>query len=322
MTITGSARPPWGSLRGAMPRELLCASRLFRVTSRLHACSRLSGVLKSRKSVTIGFLTLYALSPIRATMPVWVSRISADAFPTLAHPGAAPSVVAGVSSMSRSCAAGNLAHSALGPLTGRKFPRPVEHKVPSRRHRAILAARCVDWGPMASAVKDQSPWEDIATSARVVSDKKWRTIMPDTMVDAEVLKDAVQLASRAPSLHNSQPWQWTADSMGLHLYLDRARRLYSADKSGREGLISCGAVLDHLRVAMAAAGWTAHVERFPDPNNLDHLASIDFSPISFVTDGHRRRADAILRRRTDRLPFARPRNWGLLEPLLQDRKST
>ena len=141
--------------------------------------------------------------------------------------------------------------------------------------------------------------------------------MPDTMVDAEVLKDAVQLACRAPSLHNSQPWQWTADSTGLHLYVDRARRLYSADKSGREGLISCGAVLDHLRVAMAAAGWTAHVERFPDPNNLDHLASIDFSPISFVTDGHRRRADAILRRRTDRLPFARSRNWGLLESLLR-----
>jgi nitroreductase len=87
--------------------------------------------------------------------------------------------------------------------------------------------------------------------------------MPDTMVDTEVLKDAVQLACRAPSLHNSQPWQWTADSAGLHLYVDRARKLYSADKSGREALISCGAVLDHLRVAMAAAGFTAHVERFP-----------------------------------------------------------
>jgi hypothetical protein len=141
--------------------------------------------------------------------------------------------------------------------------------------------------------------------------------MPTTMVDVEVLKDAVALACRAPSLHNSQPWQWTADSAGLHLYVDRARRLYSADKSGREALISCGAVLDHLRVAMAAAGWTAHVERFPNPGNLDHLASIDFSPMSTVTDGDRRRADAIRRRRTDRLPFARPRNSGLLEPLLR-----
>ena len=143
--------------------------------------------------------------------------------------------------------------------------------------------------------------------------------MPDTMVDAEVLKDAVHLACRAPSLHNSQPWQWVADSAGLHLCVDRSRILYSTDnKSGREALISCGAVLDHLRVAMAAAGWTANVDRFANPNNLDHLASIDFSPMSLVTDGHRRRADAIMRRRTDRLPFAAPANWESFEPVLRN----
>src|SRR5271166_2090573 len=142
--------------------------------------------------------------------------------------------------------------------------------------------------------------------------------MPDTLVDADVLRAAVQLACRAPSLHNSQPWQWVAEGAGLHLYVDHSRILYSADKSGREAHISCGAVLDHLRVAMAAAGWTANVERFPDPNNLDHLASLDFSPTSLVTDDQRRRADAILRRRTDRLPFTEPRSWESLEPVLRN----
>ena len=77
-------------------------------------------------------------------------------------------------------------------------------------------------------------------------------------------------------------------------------------------------MLDHLRVAMAAAGWTANVDRFPDPKNLDHLASVDFSRMSLVTDGHRRRADAILHRRTDRLSFAAPRNWEAFEPVLRD----
>jgi hypothetical protein len=146
----------------------------------------------------------------------------------------------------------------------------------------------------------------------------WRSIMPNTLVDTDVLRAAVQLACRAPSLHNSQPWQWVAEGAGVHLYVDRSRILYSADKSGREALISCGAVLDHLRVTMAAAGWTANVDRFPDPNNLDHLASLDFSPLSLVTDGHRCRADAILHRRTDRLPFAKPGNWESLEPVLRD----
>ena len=93
--------------------------------------------------------------------------------------------------------------------------------------------------------------------------------------------------------------------------------LYSTDHSGREALIGCGAVLDHFRVAMAAAGWTANVDRFPNPNNPLHLASIDFSPMKFVTEGHRHRADAILLRRTDRLPFAEPPDWDSVESQLR-----
>jgi hypothetical protein len=142
--------------------------------------------------------------------------------------------------------------------------------------------------------------------------------MPDTLVDKDVLRAAVQLACRAPSLHNSQPWQWVAEGVGLHLYVDPSRILPSTDKSGREAHIGCGAVLDHLCVAMAAAGWTANVDRFPDPNNPDHLASLDFSPMSRVTDQHRHRADAIGHRRTDRLPFAVPTNWEPFEPRLRD----
>jgi hypothetical protein len=103
----------------------------------------------------------------------------------------------------------------------------------------------------------------------------------------------------------------------VQLYLDKDRVLYSTDHSGREALIGCGAALDHFRVAMAAAGWTANVDRFPNPNSPVLLASIDFSPIEFVTEGHHRRADAILRRRTDRLPFAEPLDWNLVESQLR-----
>ena len=140
--------------------------------------------------------------------------------------------------------------------------------------------------------------------------------MPHTAVAYEVIESAVQLACRAPSYHNSQPWQWVADGSNLKLYLERDR-LVTTDRSSREALISCGAVLDHLRVAMAAAGWTANVEYFPNPNKHTHLASIDFSEMSFVTEGHRRRADAILQRRTDRLPFGPVPDWPGLEDLLR-----
>lgn len=141
--------------------------------------------------------------------------------------------------------------------------------------------------------------------------------MPDTLIDAEVLTQAVCLACRAPSLHNSQPWRWELAGSELRLFLDRDRVIHSTDKMGREALLSCGAVLDHLRVATAAAGWTADIDRFPNPNNRDHLASIDFTAMEFVTDGHRRRADAILARRTDRLPFAAPVDWEATETVLR-----
>src|SRR6185437_10770669 len=124
--------------------------------------------------------------------------------------------------------------------------------------------------------------------------------MPETMVNVDILRAAVQLACRAPSLHNSQPWQWVAERVGLDLYLDHSRILPSADKAGREAHIGCGAMLDHLCVAMAAAGRKANVSRFPDSKNPGHLASLDFSPMVRVTGQDRHRDNAIRHRRTDR----------------------
>ncbi|KWX25712.1 NAD(P)H nitroreductase [Mycolicibacterium wolinskyi] len=152
--------------------------------------------------------------------------------------------------------------------------------------------------------------------------------MPDTMIDTATIIAAVQLASRAPSLHNTQPWRWVADGaadvrsrndLGLKLFLDPNRVVHSTDRSSREAVISCGVMLDHLRVASAASGWATSVERFPNPNNRDHLATVHFSPMQFVTDAHRRRADAILARRTDRLPMAAYADWDSFEPLLRAR---
>jgi nitroreductase len=139
--------------------------------------------------------------------------------------------------------------------------------------------------------------------------------MPVTLVEAGVVKDAVQMACRAPSLHNSQPWQWVFNRGQLRLYLDSSR-VMQTDHHAREALISCGAALDHLRVAMAAAGWRSHVDRFPHPDSPDHLASIEFNPIHFVSDQDRKRADAIAVRHTDRLPFSAPTGWDSFESVV------
>lgn len=141
--------------------------------------------------------------------------------------------------------------------------------------------------------------------------------MANSALDPQVLANAVELACRAPSVHNSQPWHWVVEGPTLKLFVEPHRVPHATDLSGREAIISCGAVLDHLRVSTAAAGWQAHVARFPNPNDPDHLATVDFSPLQYVTDAHRARADAILNRRTDRLPFAPPPAWAAFEAILR-----
>ena len=85
----------------------------------------------------------------------------------------------------------------------------------------------------------------------------------------------VELACRAPSIHNTQPWAWElAGDTVLRLYADRGRQLALEDPAGRNLVISCGAALDHLVFAARALGWEAQVTRFPDGPGADLLAEI------------------------------------------------
>ncbi|MHA6793989.1 Acg family FMN-binding oxidoreductase [Pseudonocardia bannensis] len=89
------------------------------------------------------------------------------------------------------------------------------------------------------------------------------------------LRAALELAGRAPSADNSQPWSWRFGGRTLQLDADRARELPARDPEGRDMVLSCGAVLHHVRVVLAAIGVTAVVHRLPDPTRPDHLAALE-----------------------------------------------
>ena len=83
--------------------------------------------------------------------------------------------------------------------------------------------------------------------------------------DAGTVRTVLSLASRAPSVHNTQPWRWRVDGASLHLYSDAGRQLPNIDPDGRDLMLSCGAALHHCVVAFAAVGWLSKVTRLPNP---------------------------------------------------------
>ena len=81
------------------------------------------------------------------------------------------------------------------------------------------------------------------------------------------LRRASVRATLAPSVHNTQPWQFVLDGPQLDLYADPSRQLGVVDPYGRELLMSCGCALLNARAALAADGLGIHVARFPDPTD-------------------------------------------------------
>jgi nitroreductase len=120
---------------------------------------------------------------------------------------------------------------------------------------------------------------------------------------AELLREAVEKAARAPSILNTQPWRWRIHDDLLELLADRSRQVTSIDPDARLLTLSCGAALHHARVVVAAAGHEPVVTRQPDPDRPDLLAQIRLAGRHEVgwkdTWLHR----SIRARRSDRRPF-------------------
>ena len=121
--------------------------------------------------------------------------------------------------------------------------------------------------------------------------------------DAGTIRTALTLASRAPSVHNTQPWRWRVEPASLQLYADPGRQLPNTDPDGRDLILSCGTALHHCVAAFAAVGWRSRVSRLPNADDPDHLATIELSLQSadYVDIAL---AAAIPRRRTDRRHYS------------------
>jgi hypothetical protein len=121
---------------------------------------------------------------------------------------------------------------------------------------------------------------------------------------AQALRRAAVRATLAPSVHNTQPWRFVISKGVLEIHADWTRKLQVLDPSGRQLLISCGCALFNARVALAAAGYDAIVDRSPDPTETGAVAlvSLPDQPVEWLP---LRRLDAVIElRQSNRRRFA------------------
>jgi len=122
-------------------------------------------------------------------------------------------------------------------------------------------------------------------------------------MDGDLARRVVELATRAPSVHNTQPWRFVAAGDRLDLHADRDRQLTVLDPTGRQLVLSCGAALGFARVAVRALGLGCRVELLPHDGDLDHLARLLVGAPRSAPPDDVALARAIGRRRTVRDRF-------------------
>src|SRR5215470_4559270 len=126
---------------------------------------------------------------------------------------------------------------------------------------------------------------------------------PEQPTAEEIAAYVVAAAVWAPSVHNTQPWWFSADGPELSLHADAGRQLRVADPRGREMLISCGAALFTARLALRSLGYVPQTCVLPDPGEPFLVARVSWPRRAAADEYEQRLYSQVRRRRTHRGGF-------------------
>jgi len=140
--------------------------------------------------------------------------------------------------------------------------------------------------------------------------------MSQPMTAEQIARYVVAEAVWAPSVNNTQPWRFTLDGEQISLHVDPDRRLAVADPDGREMMISCGAALFNVRLALRSLGYVPETRVRPEPDQPALVAWVSWRPGVAADEFERRLFARIRTRRTHRGAFdPEPLPPGLLAAL-------
>lgn len=134
----------------------------------------------------------------------------------------------------------------------------------------------------------------------------------------EKLLFLLRYAILAPSNHNTQPWLFRIQGHEVDLIADLNRSLSVTDLDNRQLIISCGAALNHLRIASRYFEYSSAIEAYPEPEYPHLLARFSLGGPSDAHAEDILKFPAIEKRRTHRFPFLPdPVPQALLDILVQ-----
>lgn len=120
-----------------------------------------------------------------------------------------------------------------------------------------------------------------------------------------ILRRIVESAGAAPSMHNTQPWEFVvvADDL-LEVRADPGRALWVGDPNARALYMSCGAALFNIKAAIRMTGFNPLVWPLPHPEFPPTvIAAVQAEPGRPPTFAEREMYEAIWQRHTNRGPF-------------------
>jgi hypothetical protein len=130
-----------------------------------------------------------------------------------------------------------------------------------------------------------------------------RPANPVPLAAGEIARYVVAAAVWAPSVHNTQPWRFTAEGKHISLHADILRQLRVADPDGRELMISCGAALFTARLALRSLGYFPQASVLPDPSQPLLVARVGWPRRAARTEFEQRLFGQVRQRRTHRGGF-------------------
>src|ERR1700733_10373094 len=128
-------------------------------------------------------------------------------------------------------------------------------------------------------------------------------IAPPGVLQPAEIEWIVAQAGRAPSIHNTQPWRFGWDGTTFMLVADTRRGLIVVDPDSRELVLSCGAGIFNLRLALRKLGRDTSLQLLPDAADARVLANIEVIDGMPPTSTERRLVAAIPRRHSHRGDF-------------------